>query len=441
MRHVSLFAICVYVVVTLVFTAGAAAPVSPASNGDHRPATILVSTGLNGAPTTDHSFHPSISSDGRYVVYSSTAANLAPNDTYGSSDVFIYDRQTGKNSLVSMNSQGVKGDGFSAAGMISANGRYVVFHSNSKNFGAGNSPNQDVYVRDLRKGLTSRVTNAVGGGSSNGDSNSWSISGDGRFVAFSSTATNLVADGTNSNWNIFLYDRQTGTIRLASVASDGSQSDGFSMEPVVSDNGRWVAFWSGADNLAPNDTNGIYDVFVHDFKTGLTQRASLASDGTQANNGSDRFSMSADGRYIVFQSYASNLVRKDTNNSRDIFLHDMKTGKTTRINVSKTGSQANGDSSMPSISPDGEYVTFISNADNLVPSDKKNIGEVFIKSLKSGDIRLISRASNGALGKGEPIESRVSNDGDWVTFSSADTNLAPNDTNGFVDIFLVGPRE
>jgi Tol biopolymer transport system component len=298
-----------------------------------------------------------------------------------------------------------------------------------------------VFVRDLRKDLTTRISNAVGGGDPNDASFSGSISGNGRFVVFSSVASNLVAQDNNQMYDVFLFDRQTGVMKLASVASDGTQADGPSGWPVVSDNGRWVVFWSQANNLVTDDTNGAADIFVHDFKTRTTQRVSVVSDGSQANGTSDLPSISADGRYVVFHSDASNLVRKDTNQFADIFLHDMKTGKTSRVNVSKTGYQANGWSDRPSISVDGEYVAFTSYANNLTPGDNNNEADVFVKSMETGEIRLVSRASDGSQGSGMPMYPVVSNDGRWISFDSYDTRLVPNDNNGVLDIYLVESRK
>jgi Tol biopolymer transport system component len=435
--HLEIFCL----ILALLSMLGAAPPISPSSGEHSNQKTVRVSTGLNGAQTTQHSEHPSISADGRYVVYDSGADNLVAGDTNNASDVFIYDRHNGRNALVSLNSKGIQGDEGSSDGVISANGLFVVFQSTAKNFVPGVTPYINVFVRDLRKGITTRITNAIGGGDSNGASFSWSISGNGRFVVFQSEASNLVAQDDNQNWDIFLYDRQLGKMKLASIASDGTQSNGLSSAAVVSDNGRWVAFRSEANNLVPGDTNGAADIFVHDFKTGTTQRVSIATDGSQANSGSDSPSMSADGCYIVFESSASNLVRRDTNNFDDIFLHDLKTGKTSRVNVSKSGSQANGNSLSPSISPDGGYVAFTSGANDLVSGDINNVADIFVKSLETGEIRLVSRASDGSQGSGLPTDAHVSNDGRWITFASTDTRLVPNDTNGVSDIFLVESKK
>src|SRR5262249_22098526 len=152
-----------------------------------------------------------------------------------------------------------------------------------------------------------------------------------------------------------------------SVASDGTQANGETLQPTISANGRYVTFDSLASNLVSGDTNGKYDVFVHDMLTGSTSRISVASDGTEGNNDSDTPSINADGRYVEFASRASNIVSNDSNGVDDLFVHDMLTGSTTRVSVASDGTEANDYSAtQTSISSDGRYVTFKSLASNLV---------------------------------------------------------------------------
>ena len=160
-----------------------------------------------------------------------------------------------------------------------------------------------------------------------------------------------------------------GNTTRVSVASDGTQSNNSSYNPSISANGRYVAFESEATNLVRGDTNNFRDIFVHDRQTGQTTRVSVASDGTQANGHSYDPSISADGRYVAFASLANNLVSGDTNDQQDIFVHDRQTGQTTRVSVASDGTQASGHSFNPSISADGRYVAFVSSASNLVGGD------------------------------------------------------------------------
>ncbi|MGH2537869.1 MAG: TolB family protein, partial [Candidatus Promineifilaceae bacterium] len=180
-----------------------------------------------------------------------------------------------------------------------------------------------------------------------------SISADGRYVAFYSDAWNLVGGDTNGTWDVFVHDRDTGQTSRVSVASDGAQGDNHSGAPSISADGRYVAFNSVASNLVGGDTNGAYDIFVHDRDTGQTSRVSIASDGAQGNESSGVPAISADGRYVAFYSEASNLVGGDTNGYLDVFVHDRDTGQTSRASVASDGAQANGASYFPAISADG----------------------------------------------------------------------------------------
>jgi hypothetical protein len=188
-------------------------------------------------------------------------------------------------------------------------------------------------------------------------------------VAFYSEASNLVPDDTNGCLDVFVHDRQTGATERVSVDSDGNQGNRASRSPSISGDGRYVAVWSWASNLVPGDTNTSTDVFVHDRQTRATARVSVDSAGSQGNSDSYPPSVSADGRYVAFYSEASNLVPDDTNGYLDVFVHDRQTGATERLSVDSGGNQGNGESEYPAISADGRYVAFDSGASNLVPGD------------------------------------------------------------------------
>jgi len=217
--------------------------------------------------------------------------------------------------------------------------------------------------------FTERISVASDGTQGNSGSANSSISADGRYVVFDSTASNLVSGDTNNYPDIFVHDRVTGITSRISIAPDGTQGNGLSSHPSISADGRYVAFESYANNLVSGDTNNTGDIFVYDRITGITSRVSVASYGTQGNNISVNSSISADGRYIAFDSDASNLVSGDTNNFRDIFVRDRVTGITSRISVATDGIQGNSFANFPSISADGRYIAFGSNASNLVSGD------------------------------------------------------------------------
>ena len=205
-------------------------------------------------------------------------------------------------------------------------------------------------------------------------------------VAFVSKATNLVAGDSNNVADIFIHDGQTGATTRVSVSSAGDQANGASSDPAISTDGRYVAFVSAATNLVAGDTNGVRDVFVYDRQTGATMRVSVGAGGNQANAASSAPSVSADGRYVAFASLASNLVPGDTNSASDVFVRDRQTGVTTRASVNDSGLQGNNSSWEPSLSADGRYVAFTSQADNLITDDTDGTADVFVVDRQTAQI-------------------------------------------------------
>jgi Tol biopolymer transport system component len=201
------------------------------------------------------------------------------------------------------------------------------------------------------------------------------ISADGRFVAFDSEASNLVGGDTNGWGDVFVHDRATGATTRVSVATGGAQGNGDSGAAwddvaAISADGRFVAFFSEASNLVAGDTNGVHDVFVHDRDTGVTTRVSVGTGGTEGNGRAHAIpAISADGGHVAFTSEATNLVAGDTNDATDIFVHDRDTGSTTRVSVGTDGTEGNGYSWIPSLSADGTSVAFYSSATNLVAEE------------------------------------------------------------------------
>jgi Tol biopolymer transport system component len=283
---------------------------------------------------------------------------------------------------------------------------------------------------------TARVSENSRGEAGNGDSYRASVSLDGRYVAFYSAADNLVSVDTNHDWDVFVHDAQTMRVTRVSISSDGAQGDGFSGFPSISQDGRYVAFSSSANNLVPDDTNGFQDIFVHDRLTGRTVRASTASDGTQGNEGSFLASLSGNGRYVAFVSLANNLVQGDTNGLQDVFVHDCQTGRTTRISVTSQGGQAAGPSDTPAMSANGRYAAFRSLARNLVPNDTNGVQDIFVHDLETGRTTRVSVASDGTQANGPSGFHAISADGRYVAFESLAGNLTAGDTNGCWDIFV-----
>lgn len=262
---------------------------------------------------------------------------------------------------VSVSSAGVQADAMSYSGEISANGRFVVFDFEAGNLVVDDTNGLgDVFLRDRQLGTTIRVSVDANGGQVGGGGDP-DISADGRFIAFDSGATTLVSGDTNGFSDIFVKDTQTGAVTRVTVDSSDVQANNDSTSPSISGDGRYVAFVSAASNLVPNDTNGVSDVFVHDLQTGTTIRASV-----NANGSSFESSISLDGRFVVFTSGATNLVADDTNEKRDVFVYMVQTGQIVRASVNSSGVQADKGGFDPSISGDGRYVTFSSAAENLM---------------------------------------------------------------------------
>jgi Tol biopolymer transport system component len=375
--------------------------ISTACTAAQTKGTQRVSIASNGTQADQRSKQPSISADGRYVAFASDATILVDGDTNGVTDIFVRDLVKKKTTRVSVSSDGIQGNKASYWPFISSDGRYVTFTSEADNLDAPDTNGVgDVFVHDRQTGETKMISRALDGSAGN-DLSFWSsISKDGRYVAFMSNATNLVQSDMNDSWDIFLRDRQTGKTNIESMDYDGSQANSQSEYPVISSDGRYVAFASDATNIVQGDNAGYRDVFEYDRETGKTIRVSVSTDGKQADEGTQAFviSISANGQFVAFPSLATNLVLNDTNKAWDIFVHDRDKGETTRVSVSSDGQQADAGSYGVSISPDGRYVAFGSNATNLVPEDLNGVMDVFVHDRQTGLTELVSVASGGTQG-------------------------------------------
>ena len=393
------------------------------------------SAGLEG---NDFSSHPSINGNSRYVAFQSTATNLVAGDTNGVSDVFIRDNLTGATTRASVDNAGLQGNNNSYVRSFNNDGRYVAFDSLASNLVAGDTNGvYDVFLHFTPTNQTFRVSVDSAGQEGNNNSHLASINGSGRYVAFTSAATNLVAGDTNGVSDVFLHDILSRVTTRVSVNSAGLQGNGNSTFPSISNDGRYVAFQSTATNLVAGDTNGAFDIFVHDTLTGATTRASVDSAGLQGNGFSNLPSISDDGRYVAFESTATNLVAGDTNGMSDIFVHDTVTGTTTRVSVGYGGLEGSNHSTYASISGNGRYVAFESISNNLVPLDTFGYKDVFVHDRQTSTTTRVSVRSSGLQGNNISYDASISNDGRYVAFQSAATNLVVGDTNSKRDIFVV----
>lgn len=345
---------------------------------------------------------------------------------------------------VSVGPGGVQGNWASEFPAISANGRFVTFYSKASNLVSGDTNlHSDIFVRDRRTGTTERVSVGPDGVQGNGDVGEESaISADGRFVAFASQATNLVPGDTNGGYDVFLRDRKWGITRRVSVGPNGVQGDKDCGYATISADGRLIAFSSAASNLVRNDTNRRIDIFVRDRQTRVTERVNVGPSGVQANGDSSSQqppAISADGRFVAFVSDADNLVRGDTNGAADIFVRDRRKGTTRRVSVGPGGVQGNGFSFMPAISSDGRFVSFASTATNLVPGDTNGAADIFVYDRQKGTTRRVSVGPGGAQANASSERPAISSSGRLVAFSSYATQLMPGDTNDWEDVFVRVP--
>jgi Tol biopolymer transport system component len=371
------------------------------------------------------------------VTFASVATNLVAGDTNGYRDIFIHDRQTGETTRVSVDSLGAQANGHSYSPSVSADGRCVAFSSLASDLVAGDSNAlEDIFVHDRLTGTTTRVNVDSLGAQAGGTSGGVSISADARYVAFGSSAADLVAADTNGSRDIFVHDRQTAETARVSVDSFGTEGNGNCYAPTITADGRYVAFESDASNLVTGDANSMRDIFVHDRQTGETTRVSVNSGGTEGSGNSQRPSTSSDGRYVAFMSFSSDLVTGDTNGFADVFVHDRQTGETTRVSVDSAGTEGNGESSGPSISADGRYVAFHSSASNLVAGDTNGYSDIFVHDWQTGETTRVSVSSEGVEGNDTSSAGPITSDGRHVAFDSKATNLVAGDTNAARDIFV-----
>lgn len=408
--------------------------------------TERVSLSSDGVQGNEHSFDPFISDDGRYVLFGSNANNLVANDTNSATDVFVRDVLFQTTERVSLSNAGLQAQGSSHAVGISSDGRYALFESSANNLVAGDSNAAvDLFLRDRTLGTTSRVNIAWNGAEANARVYDGRMSFDSAYAVFASTATNLVVDDADGVMDIFIRDRNSNTTELVTYTDAGSKiTRGSCRFPSVNDNGRIVAFaCSGtADELVPNDNNGKSDVFVRNRLGATTARVSVSSTGEEGDGDSSLPFISGNSRYVVFQSYATNLVANDTNARIDIFVFDRQTNTTRRVSVSSSGEQSNGDSIFPVITNDGRYVAFLSLATNLVSGARKYVGNynVYLHDMQTGSTVLVNTSSSGdednTVFDNEVMAPAVNSSGTHIAYVSQGSTLVNGDTNSFWDVFL-----
>jgi Tol biopolymer transport system component len=424
------------------------------------PLTEVVSVNAQGqvaaGPSTSAAKEASISPDGRFVAFSSGAPGLDPAKTTTTLEIWLRDLQGRTTRRIVKTTDGLDPSGACSQPSVSADGNRIAFWSAAINLHADDADTiGDVIVRDLAADTTILVSRATGatGAKGNGNSGEPVISADGRYVAFTSQATNLDAADPDPTPDIYVRDLQTSTTTLISRASGagGAKAAGTgSYGPAISTDGRFIAFYTDAGNLDASvaDGNGIHDVYRRDWNPPsappVTVRVSYDGAGGDANGISTRPSISADGRYVAFESGASDLLSEaDLNGWPDIFVRDLNPGGATVLaSMTSSSDPSSGASALASISADGRFVAFESAASNLVEGDTNGKTDVFIRDLRPQPSFTTLRVSVGTYavqGNDASSDPAVSGDGRVVVFTSGATNLAESDNNGVNDIFKYGP--
>jgi Tol biopolymer transport system component len=402
---------------SIVLASLIAAAVASAGAG---PKTALVSKTSAGAPADQSSSAPSVSGSGRFVAFHSAADNLPGDDLYF--DIYVRDRKAGTTRLVSRTSAGDPGDGDSFRPSISRTGRFVAFDSNADNL-PGDDASGNVCIHDGKTGKTRLVSKTSAGEPASGQSDDASVSATGRFVAFASDAENLPGDDLFND--VYVHDRKTGKTGLVSRTSAGAPANDHSFAPVVSASGRYVAFFSDADNLPGGDS--VSNVYRHDRKTGKTRLVGEIAIGQQPEGGSYP-SISGSGRLVAFGT--------EDEGFHDVYVHDFETGKTRLVSKTSAGVPADGSSYGPSLSGSGRYVAFASEAGNL-PAEDTAYRSVYVHDRKTGKTRLASKTSSGETAdEGNQLPS-LSASGRIVAFSSNAENLPG--AAGVTSVYVHGP--
>ena len=362
----------------------------------------------------DDSFDPTVSSDGRYIAFTSYASDLVPNDTNTSSiwirdglDVFVYDRESGRLRRASLTYNNKQVDG-NSIGIISPDGQHIVFLSNGKSMleGVSNGAQKPaIYLRHWPSGATERLTYGIESAKAfpNGGVGRISISKDNRYIVYEAVASNLVPGDTNSEKDVFMYDRTLAKTIRVSQTLGGGNANGQSSKPQISENGAYIVFQSAASNLVPGDTNGVMDVFVYTIATQEIEQLSVSALGIGGNLSSREPAICGNGRFVTFSSDATNLVATDTNNKRDVFLRDLWADETILISKNDNGALSNKKAHRSIISDDCQVAGFASDATNLVAGDTNAVRDLFRVDLLWSQLNNPQVAISGIKAAGEQL--------------------------------------
>jgi len=389
-----------------------------------------ISLAPDGAEANGSSSAPDVSADGRYVAFHSDASNLVLDDTNGVSDVFRYDTVTGEMRRISVASDGTQANGGSFFNAMSADGRFLAFSSEATNLVPNDTNGErDVFVHDA-------VSGQVTADLPTSDASVADISDDGRFVSFRSFDSTLVPGDTNGARDAFLYDRTTGQTTLIGETAPGVQANN-SHPGQISGDGRHILYRAGEGSGAlPNPDL----LFVRDLVTGAIERLSDGPGGSLPDNNIDHSSISDDGRFVTFSTVAGNLDPADSNELHDVFVHDRQTGQRTRItdSVDSLATQTIGATS-PKITGDDRWVAFVSDGADLVPAgatDDDRDGLLFVYDRQTDATIVITKTADGSPAYSGTLGHQISDDGRTVVFGSDSSIQVAGDTNGVNDVFM-----
>lgn len=381
---------------------------------------------------------PFMSQNGAWIVFTSAASNLLQGESNGQKEVFSYFLATREVRHLSIPGGGGLGNGSSEANGISSDGRWVLLTSQASNF-ASNDQNSasDVFLFDQLNGELLLVSAGLSGAPGNGASLGRDLTPDGRFVVFSSSASDLTSDD-DAAWDVFVWDRTTGVTERISMGPGDQQTNVQSGSHAhISEDARYVSFHSQSDLLSPGDKNGAFDIFLSDRMTKVTSRVSRSLAGGETDGNVFVLGMSDDARYFSSYAAATDLVEDDTNALSDVFLLDRTLGTTTRVNLGVDGQQANAGSSTASLSSDGRYLTFASRASNLIGNVDGKSQASFLYDLQTTRLLNLSLSRDGAPGNADSQVAQVSRSGRCYVLASAATNLSPESTEDtIVDLFV-----
>lgn len=389
-----------------------------------------ISLAPDGAEANGSSEAPDVSADGRYVAFHSDASNLVPDDTNGARDVFRYDTVTGEMRRISVAADGTQANGGSLFAAMSADGRFLVFSSDANNLVANDTNGErDVFVHDA---ITGEVTADL----PTSDASVADVSEDGNLILFRSLDSTLVPGDTNGGRDAFLYDRSSGQTTLIGETAPGVIGNNSHPEQISGDT-RHVLYRAGEGSGAlPNPDL----LFVRDLVTGAIERLSDGPGGTLPDDNIDDGSISDDSRFVSFSTFAGNLDPADDNSLSDVFVHDRQTGQITRItdSVESLATQTIGARS-PNISGDGRWIAFASDGADLVPdgaTDDDRDSLLFVYERQTGAIILITETADENPAYGATLSHQISDDGRTIVFSSDSSIQIEGDNNGVSDVFI-----